>query len=494
MTRFAGNRAIIYAVFLGCLAAAAYGQDRPNNSTPLRPYQLNRQKAVQSTGQRMDPLRQFNSSLQELAAKVSPAVVQVLVTGFGPVGTQNGNNTALIGRQQSLGSGVIVDPDGYIITNAHVVEGAQRIQVVLTPPGDTSEGPPPGVRTEYPAKLLGVHKDSDLALLKIDAAGLPFLALDPGHPARQGELVVALGSPEGLGNSLTMGVVSSVDRQPDPNNPMVYIQTDAPINHGNSGGPLVDVDGYLVGINTFILSESGGSQGLGFAVPARIVSFVYSRLRKYGHVDRSEIGAVAEPITPLIAEGLRLSVSTGVIIADVKPDGPAESAGLHIQDIVLSIDGRPTNTLPRLYASLYLHPTDQVMTVEVLRDKQRLTLHIPVVKEKHEVDQLLDVVDPQKNVISKLGVLALDVSASALEPLLPDLRVKTGVVVVAKTAFGGLVDIGLQPGDVIHAVNSTPVIAMDDLRANLAKLKAGDAVVLQVERSGAMDYVPFEME
>ncbi len=492
MKRFAGCSAIAAAFLVSSLVSTASAQNP--SSTPLRPYQLNRQKAVQSSSPRMDPLRQFNSSLQELAAKVSPAVVQVLVSGYGPVQSQDGGNTALIARQQTLGSGVIVDPDGYIITNAHVVEGAEKVRVVLTPVGESSEGPPPGVKTDYSAKILGVHKESDLALLKIDATGLPFLSLDPSHPIRQGELVIALGSPEGLGNSVTMGVVSSVDRQPDPDSPMVYIQTDAPINHGNSGGPLVDVDGYLVGINTFILSESGGSQGLGFAVPARVVSFVYDRLRKYGHVDRSEIGAVAESINPLLAEGLHLPLSTGVIVADVKPDGPADSAGLRIGDIVLSVDGRGTTSLPRLYASLYLHPADQVMTVEVLRGKQTLTLHIPVEREKHPADKLLDTANPEKNLVPKLGVLGVDVNAPALQSLLPDLRVKTGVVVVAKTAFGGLVDVGLQPGDVIHAVNQTPVIAMDDLLADLAKLKAGDAVVLQIERSGAMDYLPFEME
>lgn len=442
----------------------------------------------------MDPLRQFNSSLQALSTKVTPAVVQVLVTGYGAVENQNGGNTALIARQRSLGSGVIVDPGGYIITNAHVVEGAQKIEVVLTPPGENSEGPPAGVKTDYPARLLGVHKESDLALLKIDAEGLPFLPLDPNHAAQQGELVIALGSPEGLSNSVTMGVVSSVDRQPDPNNPMVYIQTDAPINHGNSGGPLVDVDGFLVGINTFILSESGGNQGLGFAVPARIVSFVYERLRKSGHVDRSEIGAVAEAITPLMKEGLQLPVSTGVIVADVSPGGPAESAGLKIGDIVVKVDGRPINTLPKLYGSLYMHPTNELMAVEVLRGEERITLQIPVVPQKHDVDRLLDVADPQKNLIAKLGVLGVDVGGKGLESLVSDLRVKTGVIVVAKTVYGGAVDVGLQSGDVIHAVNTTPVIGITDLRADLAKLKSGDAVVLQIERGGSMDFVPFELE
>ncbi|HLB89649.1 MAG TPA: trypsin-like peptidase domain-containing protein, partial [Terriglobales bacterium] len=203
-------------------------------------------------------LQQLNSALQGLVTKVSPAVVQVLVTGYGALSESTRAQTALIVRQHAVGSGVIVDPDGYIVTNAHVVEGAQRIRVALALPLDDSPlNTPAGKRHILDAKLLGVHKDSDLALLKIEAAKLPTLALGIGHRARVGQLVIAIGSPEGLQNSVTLGVVSAVGRQPDPDKPMIYVQTDAPINPGNSGGPLVDMEGEVVGINTFILSESG---------------------------------------------------------------------------------------------------------------------------------------------------------------------------------------------------------------------------------------------
>src|SRR5712692_8666199 len=248
-------------------------------------------------------LQQLNSALQGLVAKVSPAVVQVLVTGYGTLNESNRAQTALIVRQHAVGSGVIVDPDGYIVTNAHVVEGAQRIRVALALPLDDSPlNTPAGKCHILDAKLLGVHKDSDLALLKIEATKLPTLPLGIGHRARVGQLVIAIGSPEGLQNSVTLGVVSAVGRQPDPDKPMIYVQTDAPINPGNSGGPLVDMEGEVVGINTFILSESGGSEGLGFAIPARVVNFVYGSLRRYGHVHRVEIGAGAQTITPTLAE------------------------------------------------------------------------------------------------------------------------------------------------------------------------------------------------
>ena len=239
-------------------------------------------------------LQQLNSALEDLVAKVSPAVVQILVTGYGAIEESNKSQTALIARQHAVGSGVIVYSDGYIMTNAHVVEGAHRIRVVLPMPSvDFPQVEPVGKEHVLDAKLVGVHKESDLALLKIDQKNLPTLELGSARRVHQGQLVFAIGSPEGLQNSVTMGVVSSVGRQPDPDRPMVYIQTDAPINPGNSGGPLIDMDGYVLGINTLILSEGGGSEGLGFAIPARIVRFVYQSLRKYGHVHRVEIGAIS---------------------------------------------------------------------------------------------------------------------------------------------------------------------------------------------------------
>src|ERR1700674_2995963 len=282
-------------------------------------------------------LQQLNSALEGLVAKVSPAVVQILVTGFGAVEESNKTQTALIARQHAVGSGVIVDADGYIMTNAHVVEGAHRIRVVLPMPSvDFPQVEPVGKEHVLDAKLIGIHKESDLALLKIEQKNLPTLELGSARRVHQGQLVFAIGSPEGLQNSVTMGVVSSVGRQPDPDSPMVYIQTDAPINPGNSGGPLVDMDGYVVGINTFILTQSGGSEGLGFAIPARVVNFVYRSLRKYGHVHRVEIGAGAQEITPTLAEGLGLPQRWGVMVDDITPDGPAASAGLQVQDIILT--------------------------------------------------------------------------------------------------------------------------------------------------------------
>jgi len=441
----------------------------------------------------MAALAQLNNALEGLATKVSPAVVQILVTGYGPLHEETRTQTALIVRQHAVGSGVIVDSSGYIMTNAHVVEGAQRIRVALPLPGDSGRAVPVGKRHILEARLVGVHKDTDLALLKIDEKDLPTLPLLSQQRPRVGQLVFAIGSPEGLQNSVTMGVVSAVARQPDPEKAMTYIQTDAPINPGNSGGPLVDMNGSVVGINTFILSTGGGSEGLGFAIPARIVDFVYHSLRKYGHVHRVEIGAVAQEITPTLADGLHLSQHWGVIIADVKPDGPAGTAGLRVQDIVLTADDRRIETLPALSSALYLHRLDQVLKLEILRGDQRKILYVPAIEQRDPMDQLFDTADPEKSLISRLGILVTDISDD-LRNQIGTLRIASGVIVLGRAADLITPETGLQTGDVIHSLNITPITSMDELRAAVQHLKVGDPVVLQVERSDGFTYLSFEME
>ena len=438
-------------------------------------------------------LLQINNAMEGLAAKVSPAVVQILVTGYGPLHEESRTQTALIVRQHAVGSGVIVDPDGYIITNNHVVEGAQRIRVALPLPTDNGRSLASGRRRIFQARLIGTHKESDLALLKIDETDLPTLTLLTQQRPQVGELVFAIGSPEGLQNSVTMGVVSAVARQADPDKPMTYIQTDAPINPGNSGGPLVDMNGSVLGINTFILSQGGGSEGLGFAIPARVVDFVYHSLRKYGHVHRTEIGATAQEITPTLAEGLKLAQHWGVIIADVKPDGPAAAAGLQIQDIVLRADDRSIETLPQLSSALYLHRLDQVLELEILRGGQKKTLYIPAIEHRDQMDQLFDAADAEKSLVSRLGVLAIDLTDDVRKQI-GTLRIPGGVVVLGRAADLITPDTGLQTGDLIHAINTTPISDMATLRAAVQSLKTGDPVVIQVERSDGLTYLSFEME
>ena len=466
----------------------------PNQASPSPPEPTSSPKPGTQTSPAPNILVELNGALEELASKVSPAVVQIVVTGYGPLHEEERSQTALIVRQHAVGSGVIVDSDGYIMTNAHVVEGAQRIRVALPlPSGDSSGLVPVGKRRIVEARLLGLHKESDLALLKIDESHLPTLSLISQQRPRVGQLVFAIGSPEGLQNSVTMGVVSALARQADPNKPLTYIQTDAPINPGNSGGPLVDMNGAVVGINTFILSQGGGSEGLGFAIPARVVEFVYQSLRKHGHVHRVEIGAIAQEITPELAQGLQLQQRWGVIVVDVKPDGPAAAAGLQIQDIILTADDRRIESLPSLTAALYLHRIDRVVKLEILRGTEKKTLYVPAVENLDPMDKLMDSVNPENSLVPRLGILAVDLSGIPRSQL-SSLRIPSGVIVVGRAADLIVPDTGLQTGDVVHQLNTTPIDSMAALRSSVGALKTGDPVVFQIERDGGLMYVSSEME
>src|SRR5579864_3733016 len=377
-------------------------------------------------------LRALDSSLETVVSKVSPAVVQIVVTGYGPSESHGHTDTARIVRQHALGTGIIVDPDGYIMTNAHVVEGAQRIKVILPPPASDSpiEFQPIQASQILEAKVLGTHKQSDLALLKVEATHLPTVTLRTDVRVHQGELVFAIGTPEGLRTTVSMGVVSSLARQLDPDKPMVYIQTDAALNPGNSGGPLVDIDGNVIGINTLMLSEGGGSEGLGFAIPAAIVSFDYQNLRESGHVQRVALGMRTQNITPTLAAGLGLARSWGAIITDIVAGGAAEAAGLEVDDVIVAIDGRSILGPPDFMNALYLHPTDQVLKIGVLRGANARSFNVSVKVYHENIDELADIPDLQKSLIRKLNIFVTDLDGK-VKPLLHGARSDSGVVVVA---------------------------------------------------------------
>jgi serine protease Do len=290
-----------------------------------------------------------------------------------------------------------------------------------------------------------------------------------------------------------MGVVSSVARQPDPDRPEVYIQTDAPINPGNSGGPLVDINGKVVGISTFILTQGGGNEGLGFAIPSGVVRRIYGQLRQNGHVHREEIGAAVQTITPTMAEGLGLPQDYGVIVSDVTPGGSADGAGLKVQDIILTLDGRPVVNVPQFGAAFQLREAPAPLHIEVLRASEKIPLEIPVVEQRNDMDRLADSLDPAKDLVPQLGILGVQIDRR-ISAMVPDLRMGSGVIVAARTAFGGGVDSGLETGDVIHALNGVTVISLEALGAAIQKLKPGDPVVLQIERDGRLQFLAFEME
>ncbi len=438
-----------------------------------------------------DVLHQLSDSFQALVAKVAPSVVQVRVTAYTAVDQGKNNDTDLVvGRERRIGSGVIIDPNGYIITNAHVIRGAERVQVLIPASAARSTSVsviPENAGQAVPARVVGLSTILDLALLQVDAHDLRAIPVARFAPARLGEMVFAFGSPEGLENTVTMGVVSAVARQPDPDSPLVYVQTDTPINPGNSGGPLVNVDGQLVGINTFILSQSGGNEGLGFAIPSLILSFAYPQLRKYGHVHRGEIGAAVQSITPPLAAGLHLPRDTGVIFSDIAPGGPADKAGLKIGDIILAVDGKLIGNLPLFGYTFFTHSPGDHVKIVVLRGNQKLDFDLPMVEQEHKVDRLADSVDPEKSLVPQLGILGVEID-DQIARMLPDLRLSTGIVVAARAATEAA-DSPLVTGDVIHALNGAPVISIKGLRSLLEALKPSDPIILQIEREGRMMYV-----
>ena len=437
-------------------------------------------------------LGRLSGMIEALVARVRPAVVQITTTAYVPGATAPGAGFA---TQQGTGSGVLVSADGYIVTNNHVVEGARRVQVVLTQPGPGPADPKSILKPAgkvVGAQVIGVDRESDVAVLKVAEEGLPFLSFGDSESLKQGQIVVAVGSPLGLAGSVTFGVVSAVARQIKPDDRMVYIQTDAPINPGNSGGPLLDSEARVVGLNSFILTQSGGSEGIGFAAPSNIVRNVFEQIRKTGKVHRGAIGVVAQTISPALAAGLGLPQSWGAVIADVTPGGPAASSGLAIGDVVLALNGKPVENARQLEVNLYPRTVGETVTLDVLRGTRHLSVAVPVMDRPGRDVRLAEMVTPERNLVPRLGILGLDLDDTLLD-LLGPVRARAGVVVAAAGSASGSATDPLRAGDIIYSINQQPITGVEALRAALGAVGVGDPVVLQIERDGELRYLAFEM-
>ena len=383
----------------------------------------------------------------------------------------------------SLGSGFIIDPSGYIVTNNHVIEDSDQITVSL------QDG------TQLPAKVIGRDIKTDLALLKVTPKKpLPSTHFGDSDHARIGDWVIAIGDPFGIGSTVTAGIVSARNRNINAGPYDDFIQTDAPINRGNSGGPLFDMDGNVVGINSQIYTPSGGSVGIGFAIPANLARDVIGQLRQFGAARRGWIGVRIQPVTEEIAEGLGLPTTKGALVADVTKDGPAAKAGLVNGDLITGFDSKPVpddRTLPRIVADT---PIGKTVGIDVLRKGKKQTMRITVQKlaDDTKPDKPVKAPPPPKNQskLSQLGLSlgVLDQGARAKFKIGGGIQ---GVVVSSVDPGSSAAEKNLRPGDVIVEVAGQNVKTPDDVSRKIdADVKAGRKVeLLLINRDGDLTYV-----
>ncbi len=444
----------------------------------------------------------------EIVKKVTPTVVNIAVTGGGegggrgrrplppgPFGGPPGEEPpggelptpppipppGPHGRpDQSAGSGVVVDPSGYIVTNNHVVEGATQITVTLSD------------RREFAAKVIGTDPKTDLAVIKIEAKDLPALKWAEYEKLQVGDLVLAVGSPFGLSSTVTLGIISALGR----GNVGIadyedFIQTDAAINPGNSGGALVNMNGDLIGINTAIFSRTGGSEGIGFAIPSSIALDIVESLQKTGKVVRGWMGVAIQEITPALAKSFKLPEQRkGVLVSDVNENGPSYEAGVKRGDVVIAFNGKDVQSVSQLRNLVARTMVGRDAQVKILRDGKEQTLNVKVAERPS--DEMLakrepapkeptETIKPPDNVLAALRIQALD-PAMMGQMNIP--AKTTGVVITSVEAGSSAEAAGLQRGDVIQEVNHEVIKNLDDYQKAANKIKRDELAVLLLSRQG----------
>jgi len=370
---------------------------------------------------------------------------------------------------QGLGSGFIVSPDGYIVTNAHVVDGASEVTVKLTD------------RREFTAKVIGSDKRTDIALIKIDAKNLPALDLSAPPGVKQGEWVIAIGSPFGFENSVSAGIVSGVHRALPGGQMTPFIQTDVAVNPGNSGGPLLNAAGQVVGVNSQIYSRSGGYMGLSFAIPADVAMKVADQLRTTGKVQHGRLGVGIQPLNMQLAQSFGLPDTNGALVGSVEKDSPAEKAGLKSGDVIRKVDGIAMNDTTDVTSRIGNSAPGTKVALEVWRDGKTTTVNATVgAFDDDKVAKADDAVEDK----GKLGV--------AVRPLTPDEKKEVGHAgLVVQNATGPAAKAGIQAGDLIVGVGNAKVATVEELKKHVDA--AGKSIALLIERDGRQIYVPVRL-
>ncbi len=449
------------------------------------------------------------ASFSDLVARVKPAVVNVAVTKhsledtmrpgkmshefpqgmpygeffrhfFGREGF-SGKGVPPGGKIQGHGSGFIIDPAGYVVTSDHVIAEASEISVVL------NDG------SRYAAKVRGRDSKTDLALLKIDAdRPLPHVAFGNSDAARAGDWVVAVGNPFGLGGTVTAGIISARGRDIQSGSYDDFLQIDAPINRGNSGGPLFDTRGQVIGINSSIFSPTGGNVGIGFAVPASLAEPVIEQLKASGRVERGWLGVQIQAVTPDIAEHFGMDANTGALVAGVMPDGPAARAGVRPGDVIIGIGGRPLDDykqLPKLVAGTRIG-SDAVLDVRRQGKAHRLKVRIGQMPGS-DTEPLAAVASDDKAAPGRLGIYLAELTAETRQQYgLPEDA--QGVLVAAVEQGSPAERAGIRPGNMISMVDQTPVASPEDLVQKVRAASSADrsSVLLRVHSGDEKRFVP----
>jgi len=439
-------------------------------------------------------LTALDKAMEELTTRVEPCVVNVAVTAkgddradgqmqqippqlrqfFGGMGLQQAPQI-----EHGIGSGVILTPDGYIVTNAHVVDGAMQVKVTLHD------------RRVLTAKVVGVDKLTDLAVIKVDATNLPTIAWGDSTKLHTGQTVLAFGSPFGLSGTITRGIVSAVDRpnpfaSEDHRRPGGYIQTDAAINPGNSGGALVNAHGELVGINTAILSESGAFAGAGFAIPSQMVRSTTEQLMKHGKIEHGYLGINLNDVTPENAAFFNVPDAKGALIAQVMPDSPASKGGIRQGDVVKEVNGQKVETGGDLQMAVSQMQPGTPLKLEVLREGKPVTLNLTVGKYEAKTEEASNGGDATQQK-GRIGLAVADLDDDTRQQLHVPQSVK-GAVVQDVRPGSPAEDAGIQPGDVILEVNRKPAVSANAVVGQIHSSPDGKDVLLLVWSHGNASY------
>lgn len=472
---------LVIGIFVGLVIAS-----RLDFTTPLTA------KGNQVSQKSIEALSQLSEALSEVAGVATPSVVNISTTRLIKQSEQTpfdffddpffrrffGDqfphpNIPKEHKEQSLGSGVIVSEDGYIVTNNHVIEKAQEIKVLLTN------------KRDYKAKLVGADPKTDIAVIKIEASGLPALPWGDSNKLKVGEIVFAIGNPFGLNSTLTMGVISAVGRAnvgiADYED---FIQTDAAINPGNSGGALINARGELVGINTAIVSRTGGYQGIGFAVPSSMAKQVMESLIKYKKVVRGWLGVSIQEVTSDLAEEFGVKDLKGAIVSGVMKGSPAEKAGIKQGDVILAFNGKVVDDTGHLRNMVSQTPVGTKVKVKVLRQKKEMEIEVNIAELPKKIGEAAEEESEQSEEESNAlsGVTARELTPELAKRY--GLKEDAGVVVVRVDQGSRAFEAGVRPGDMILQINQKDITTIEEYKKAAAKIKSKDRVLLLIRRKG----------